>query len=96
MNRERFKKDFAKELMFFSMVAARDVQKGFTNEQVEDELIKYSSSFYGARIDFDEYAVEKAYYIATYSYQIIKGNINNESIDELYDEIEEQNKVRVL
>ncbi len=96
MNREKFKENFAKELEFFSLIANRDLKKGFTIEQVEDELIKFSSSFYGARIDFDEYAVRKCYFIATYAYQIIKGNIDNTLFNELCDEIEEENRIRGL
>lgn len=88
MNREKFKKEFLEELKLFCLVAQRDLKKGFTIEQVEDELIKAASSFYGARIDFDDYATKKCYFIATYAYQIIKGNFDEEYINELCDEIE--------
>ena len=94
MNRNKFKKEFLTELTFFNEIAKRDIQKGFTIEQVEDELIKFSSSFYGARLDFDDYAVKKGYFIATYAYQIIKGNIDNLCIDELCEEIEEEKRIR--
>ena len=94
MNREKFKKEFLKELEFFNIISKRDLQKGFTIEQVEDELIKFSSSFYGARLDFDDYAVKKCYFIATYAYQIIKGNIDNILLNELCDEIVEEEKIR--
>ena len=94
MNRGKFKGDFINELMFFSGVANRDLKKGFTIQQVEDELIKFTSSFYGARLDFDEYAIKKCYFIATYAYQIIKGRLDQREIDELCDEIEEEEKVR--
>ena len=94
MNRDKFKKEFLKELAFFNMISARDLQKKFTIEQVEDELIKFTSSFYGARLDFDDYAVRKCYFIATYAYQIIKGNIDNTLLNELCDDIEEEKRIR--
>ena len=81
--------------MFFNKTANRDLKKGFTIQQVEDELVKFSSSFYGARIDFDENAIKKCYFIATYDYQIIKGNIEDIMLNELCDEIEEENRIRV-
>lgn len=94
MNRDKLKKEFLKELVFFNEVSKRDLAKGFTIEQVEDELIKFSSSFYGARLDFDDYAVKKCYFIATYAYQIIKGNVDNVLLNELCDEIEEEERIR--
>ena len=93
MNRDKFKDEFRKELVFFSMIANMDLEKGFTIQQAEDELVKYTSSFYGARIDFDVFAVKKAYFIATYSDQIIKGNILEIEIDNLCDKIEEDIKL---
>ncbi len=95
MNKEKFKKDFSRELVFFGMIASRDLETGFTINQVENELIKYSSSFYGARIDFDVFALKKAYFISKYAYQIIKGDLEIKLFDELCDEIEEENKIRV-
>ncbi len=98
MNREKFKKEFVNELTLFHMVSKTDLEKGFTIEQVEDELVKYTSSFYGARIDFDEYAIRKCYSIATFAYQIIKGNISKKEfeieLDELCNEIEEEDNVK--
>ena len=95
MNRDKFKKEFKRELTFFSMIANIDLEKGFTIQQAEDELVKYTSSFYGARLDFDVFAVKKAYFIATYAYQIIKGSIDEAEIDYLCDEIEEE-KTRTM
>lgn len=93
MNREKFKKELLEELKLFCSVAGRDLKKGFTIEQVEDQLVKLSSSFYGARLDFDDYATKKCYFIATYAFQIIKGNFDEEYLNELCDEIErEKNK----
>lgn len=93
MNREKFKKEFISELLFFNAVANRDLKRGFTIEQVEDELIRFSSSFYGARLDFDEYATKKCYFIATFTYQIIKGNIDEVELNELCNEIDEENRI---
>jgi len=95
MNKEKFKKDFINELIFFHTVANIDLENNFTIEQVEDELVKFTSSFYGARLDFDEYAVKKCYFIATFAYQIIKGNIDQvkEEINELCNEIEEEKRI---
>ena len=94
MNREKFKKEFAYELVFFNKIANNDLKKCFTIEQVEDELIRFTSSFYGARLDFDEYAVKKCYFVATYAYQIIKGKIEEKEINELCNEIEEESKTK--
>jgi len=96
MDRLKFKKEFIKELAFFSEISSRDLEKGFTIEQVEDELIKFASSFYGARLDFDDYAAKKCYFIATYPYQIIKGKLEDIYIKELCDEIEEEKRIRGL
>ena len=93
MNKEKFKKEFVSELLFFNDVAKRDLKRGFTLEQVEDELVKCASSFYGARIDFDEYAVKKCYFIATFVYQIINGTIDEIEIDELCNEIDEEKRI---
>lgn len=94
MESQKFRKEFIKELAFFSDIANRDLEKKFTMTQVEDELIKFASSFYGARLDFDEYAAKKCYFIATYAYQIIKGKLEDEYLNEICDEIEEENKIR--
>ena len=94
MNREKFKKEFNRELLFFSMITSRDLEKGFTVTQVEDELIKFASSFYGARVDFDIFALRKAYFVSTYAYQIIKYNIEDIMLNELCDDIEEEHRVR--
>ena len=93
MDKGRFKEEFKRELLFFSMIASRDIEKGFTINQVEDELVKFASSFYGARVDFDPFAVKKCYFIATYAYQIIKGNIGEEYLDELCKDILEEIKI---
>ena len=95
MNKDKFKVEFSRELLFFSMIANRDLEKGFTITQVYDEFIKFASSFYGARIDFDIFALKKAYFVSAYAYKIITGKIENNLINELCDEIEEENKVRV-
>ncbi len=87
MNKEMIKKSFLEELKFFSLIAKRDLEKGFTIEQVEDELIKMTSSFYGSRLDYDEFAMQKGYFIATYAYQIIKGNFDDEYLEEFYEDI---------
>ena len=96
MDRIEFKKRFIKELTFFNVIANIDLKDGFTIEQVEDNLIRFSSSFYGSRMSVDKYAVNKAYYVATYTYQIIKGNFDEVEINALCDEIEEENKIREL
>ncbi len=96
MNRVKFKNEFKRELVFFSMIANIDLEKGFTVDQVEDELIKFTSSFYGARMDFDVFAIKKSYFIATYPRQIIHGNIEETEIDHLCDEIEEDAKIRAI
>ena len=95
MDRQKFRREFIEELAFFNKIANRDLKKGFTIEQVEDELVNFSSSFYGSRIDFDEYAVKKCYFIATYAYQIIKNGIEDVMIKELCDEIEEESRIIV-
>ncbi len=94
MDRELFKKQFKQELAFFSLIANRDIDAGFSRNQVEDELIKYASSFYGARVDFDKYAVKKCYFVATFFNQIIKGKVEDIDINDLYDEILEERKIR--
>ena len=96
MNPEKFKNEFKKELLFFNMVASCDLEKGFTLSQVEDEMIKFTSSFYGARLDFDVFAVKKCYFIATYAYQIIYGNLEDNLINKLYNDIMEEKKIRGL
>ena len=96
MNREKFKKDFLTELAFFNFIAINDLDHNFTIEQVEDELVKFSSSFYGARLEFDEYAVKKCYFVAMYPYEIIKGKRLNEYLDKLCDDIIEEKRIREL
>ena len=95
MNRGKFKDDFVNELLFFGSVANRDLESGLSIEQVEDEFIKFCSSFYGARLDFDEYAVKKSYFIAMHASELINGHINQENIEALCDDIEEEEKIRV-
>ena len=96
MDRQKFRREFIKELAFFSEISNRDLERGFTIEQVEDELIKFASSFYGARLDFDDYAAKKCYFIATYPYQVIKGKLEDYLLKDLCDEIEEENRIRGL
>ena len=96
MDREKFKEEFKRELAFFNMITSRDLEKGYTINQVEDELVKFTSSFYGSRIDFDVFAVKKCYFIATYSRQIIKGELEENLFNELCDNIEEEKRIRGL
>ena len=95
MDRERFKEDFLRELLFFSIIASRDIEKGFTINQVQDSLIKYSSSFYSARLDFDMFASNKACFISENAYYIIQGKLKDDGLDKLCELIEEEHKVRV-
>lgn len=96
MDRERFKEEFLRELLFFSIIASRDIEKGFTINQVQDSLIKYSSSFYGARLDFDMFASKKACFISENAYYIIQGKLkDDDGLDQLCELIEEEHKVRV-
>ena len=95
MNRNKFKKEFLSELVFFNSIAVRDIENGFTITQVEDSLIKYAVSFYGIRNDYDMFALKKAYFISECAYQIIQGKLEEELLDELCDKIEEEYKVRV-
>jgi len=46
-------------------------------------------------LDFDKYAVKKCYFIATYVSEIIKGSINIKEINNLCDEIEEENRMKL-
>ena len=94
MDRIEFKKRFIKELTFFNVIASFDLKDGFTITQTEDNLIRFTSSFYGSRKTRDKYAENKAYYVATFTYQIIKGNFDEVEIDALCDEIEKEEKVR--
>ena len=96
MDRGEFKKRFIKELTFFNVISSFDIKDGYTIEQVEDNLVKFSSSFYGSRTSVDNYAVNKAYFVATFAYQIIKGNFDEVEINALCDEIEEENRVKEL
>ncbi len=92
MDKENIKKNFLDELNFFHLIALRDLNKGFTLEQVEDELARFTTSFYGARLDFDDYATIKCSFILTYLYQIIKGNISDEYLEEFYSDVENKMK----
>ncbi len=96
MDRVEFKKRFLKELTFFNVIANFDLKDGFTITQTEDNLIKFTSSFYGSRIKVDKYAINKAYFVATYAYQIIKGNFDEIEINYLCDEIEEGERIKTL
>ena len=96
MNKEKFKKEFVNELLFFSSIANRDKKRGYSDEQVEDGLIRYTATFYGVRQNYDAYAIKKSYFIATYVKEIIKGKSILNEIDRLYKEIEEEeNKIGV-
>lgn len=79
-------KEFKEELNFFHLLARRDIEEGFTINQVEDMLDKCSTAFYGSRIDFDELASKKCSFIAVHYYQIIEGNIE-EDLEEFYSDI---------
>ena len=92
MNRGLFKGEFISELIFFSTVANRDKKVVKDLEKVEEELIKFTSSFYGARIDFDEYASKKCYFVATNASKILAGKLDQKEIDTLCDEIEREEK----
>ena len=59
-------------------------------EEIEEDLIKSASSFYGARLNYDKDGAKKSCFIATYAGELIKGKINEKNIDELCDEIEEE------
>ncbi len=96
MNRGLFKGEFINELMFFGTVAQRDLKLVNNLEKVESELITFTSSFYGARMDFDQYASKKCYFIATYAQNIIKGKIDMKDIEQLCDEIEAEEKIREM
>jgi len=96
MDRVEFKKRFLKELTFFNVIASFDLKDGYTITQVEDILIKFSSSFYGSRLKIDKYAINKAYFVATYAYQIIKGNFDEIEINNLCEEIEEGEKIKTI
>ena len=56
MNREKFIKEFQRELVFLSMLASRDLEKNYTLAQVEDGIVKSAASLYGSRLDFDMFA----------------------------------------
>ena len=96
MNKRVVKAEFVNELMFFSGVSRRDLNSGLSLEEVEDALIRYSSSFYGARIDLDQYAIKKCHFIATYAEQIIKGDIIEKDINAFLDEIIEDEQEMVM
>ena len=101
MSRGKFKGEFINELMFFSTIVNRDLRmlskknNGVKTEKeimeaIEEDLILTSSSFYGARLDYDKYGSKKSWFIARYAEELIKGKINEKTIDILYDEIEEE------
>ena len=94
MDRQKFRKEFIKELAFFAAIAERDLQNGHSLNEVEDEMIRFTSSFYGARLDYDEYAAKKCYFIATYPRRVINGGLEDILLKELCDEIEEEKRVR--
>ena len=87
MDKEKVTKEFKEELNLFSIIAKRDLENGFTIDQVTTEILKLAQSFYGARIDFDSYATDKVYFIGTYVNQIIKGNLLDEYFEEFSDDI---------
>ncbi len=95
MNKEKFKKEFVDELLFFSSIVNRDAKRGYSYDQIEDGLIRYTASFYGARQNFDAYATKKCYFIATNASSIIEGKGLLNQIDKLYKEIEEENNFSV-
>lgn len=95
MDRKKFKDEFKTELVFFNIIGNRDLKTGFTITQAEEELERCALAFYGSRLDFDIFAIKKSSFIATYAYQIITGNLSEEFLDELCDEIEE-NKIRAI
>ena len=94
MNKDNIKKEFMEELKLFHLLSQRDLKKGFTIEQVENELNICSESFYGSRLDFDEFALQKCNFIKTYLYQIVKGNFEDEYLDEFYNEIKDKDRGR--
>ena len=87
MDKEKLKKELKEELKLFSIIAKRDLANGFTIDQVTSEVMKLAQSFYGARIDFDSYATDKVYFIGTYVNQIIKGELEEEYLEEFSDDI---------
>ena len=95
MNRDKFKKEFYEELAFFRNLAFRDLKKGFTVSQVGDSFSVFAYSFYGSRLTFDAFATKKAYFVAKHAYHIMKGDLEDKLVNELCDEIEEDNKIRV-
>ena len=94
MEKENIKKEFMEELQLFCALARRDMQKGFTVDQVKNNLEKCVQSFYGARLDFDDYATEKCSFIATYSNQIISGNLTDEYLEEYYNDVKDKERRR--
>ena len=93
MDRVKFRREFIEELAFFSKIANRLVKEGYTKEQVDERLILYSTSFYGALLDFDKYATKKSYFIATYPRLIYNGELDDKLLEELCDEIEEEERI---
>ena len=96
MDRQKFRKEFIEELAFFSKIANRYSNKEYTKEEIDEKLINFSSSFYGARLNDDKYAIKKGLFIATYPRQVYDGGLDNNMIDELCDNIEEENRIRGL
>ena len=95
MNRDNFKKEFYEELEFFRNIAFSDLKKGFTVNQVGVDFGVFTYRFYEARSDFDIFALKKYNFVSKYVYYIIKGDLEEKLINELCDEIEERNKIRV-
>ncbi len=93
MDRVKFKKEFIEELAFFSKIANRYVKEGYNKEQVDERLIIFSTSFYGALLDFDKYATKKSYFIATYPRLVYNDELDIKLLEELCDEIEEEEKI---
>ena len=87
MSKDLLKSEFSTELVFFHAICERDLLKGYTNEQVEDLLINYAKKFYEGRSCVDAYSEEKTSFIITYAYQITKGNIQEEWLDEFCNDI---------
>lgn len=94
MDRELFKKKFKQELIIFHIYAKQELAKGYTITQIEDNLIRLAPIFYKARELFDPYALRKCYFIYTYVYQIIKGSVLDEYLNDFCDELERENKIR--
>ena len=93
MNDEIQKKEFMEELNLFAKLAQRDLKKGFTIDQVCDELDRCSEAFYGSRLDFDPYALNKCSFVKTYLNQLVKGSIEEEYLEEYLNDINNSRKI---